>query len=303
MSLVVVGGIAVDRIEVRGGGCDQVLGGSATYAGLAGALFTSTRMVSVVGNDTARDALATLRRPNLVLDDVATRPGATLAWHAMYERDLNTRHTVSLDPGVTAGFEPELSAAARSATTIFIGSADPRTQLRVAGQCGQTGLIAVDTIDLWIDKQAGTLRDVMTLADLVFLSDAEARQLTGESGYVRAGRQLARAGSKIVIVKLGEYGSVAFEDGSVVSVPAFPLERTVDPTGAGDAFAGGFLGYLASQQVTAPGRLDLWRAMLSGAATASFAAEALGVTRLASATAEEVAARVEFLAEMTSGGQ
>jgi sugar/nucleoside kinase (ribokinase family) len=291
MSVTVVGSIAYDRVRTPFGERERMLGGAATHFALAASFFDEVRVVGPVGDDFADLETLALRGTNV--DDVEhVAGGRTFFWHGEYGWDLNTRETLDTQLGVFETFEPKLSAASRAAETLFLANIQPDVQRAVREQSA-AGFVAMDSMNLWIDIARESLVRTIEGVDCVILNDAELRQLTGKPNVISAAREVLRMGPSVVVAKQGEYGAALITADEFFSLPAYPLETVVDPTGAGDTFAGGFVGYLAKN----PG--EYRTAMAYGTALASFNVEEFGTERVARLTADEIEQRVSTLADIT----
>ncbi len=300
MSITVVGSIAYDAVKTPFGERERMLGGAATYFSLAASLFDTVRPVGPVGGDFAEGDLEVLRTRGTLIDDVQIVPdGKTFFWSGEYGWDLNTRETLFTQLGVFAEFEPQLSEAARDCDVLFLANIQPTLQASVLDQCHNPRFTALDSMNLWIDIARDDLVKVIERVDCVVLNDAEIRQLTGKPSLIAGGRELLTMGPTAVIAKQGEYGAVLISSDGFFSLPAFPLASVVDPTGAGDTFAGGVIGYIASQPGREVDHSVLSTAMAYGTAVASFNVEEFGTERVARLTYDEVNARVSDLHRMT----
>ena len=302
MSLCVVGSIAFDAVESPFGAREGMLGGSAVHFSLAASFFTDVRVVGPVGEDFGEDEYAILHGREVNTDDIETVSGGkTFFWRGRYEYDLNTAHTEDTQLGVFGDFEPKLSEASCAAETLFLANIQPDLQRRVNEQCEGARLVGLDSMNLWIDTARDSLVQTIGGVDLVFMNDAELRMLTGQSNLVRAAREVIAMGPRAVVAKQGEYGAALITPEDFFALPAYPLETVHDPTGAGDSFAGGFLGYLASQGEGAGEDEDaLRRAMAYGSTLASFNVEEFGTERVQRLTREEIDARFDDLRRMTT---
>jgi len=300
VSLTVVGSIAFDAVKSPFGEREKMLGGAAVHFSLAASFFTEVRPVGPVGDDFGADEFAVLEGRDVQTGDIErVAGGQSFFWRGRYEYDLNVAHTEDTQLGVFGEFEPKLSAEAKAADTLFLANIQPDLQRQVRAQCAASRFSALDSMNLWIDTARDSLLAAIAEVECVVLNDAEIRQLTGESNLARAARALMAHGPRAVVAKQGEYGAALFADeDKFFALPGFPLEDVRDPTGAGDSFAGGFLGYLDGHD----GDLDeasLRRAMGYGTVMASFNVEEFGTERVARLTREEVDARFEQLHEMT----
>ena len=299
MSLLVVGSVAYDTIETPFGRVEEAVGGSAMYFSAAASLFHPVQLVGVVGEDFSSDALDFLRRRDVDLSGLERVPGGrSFRWVGRYTYDLNTAHTLDTQLGVFAGFRPTLPAAFRNAEWIFLANIDPELQLDVLSQVEAPRLVACDTMNFWIHGKRDALLELVERVDVLLVNEAEARQLSGDHNLIRAARWIQDRGPGIVVIKKGEHGAILVTRDTIFFAPGYPLEDVFDPTGAGDAFAGGFLGSLARAGGVTPG--DLRRAMIYGSAMGSFAVERFGVSRLRDLTMDEVQERVRMFREMTA---
>lgn len=293
MSVLVVGSVALDSVETPRGRIDNAIGGSAVYFSAAASLFVPVYVVGVVGSDYPLEQLTFLCDRGVCLDGLERADGPSFRWAGVYLEDWNTRRTLRTELGVFATFRPVVPPAARRLPWVFLANIDPRLQLDVLGQMERPRFVACDTMNFWIQQERSVLETLLGRVDLVLLNDAEARELAGEWNLVRAARAVLRLGPRWVVIKKGEHGALLFGQDEVFALPAYPLDDCCDPTGAGDAFAGGFLGALARED-----RADaaaLRRAMLYGAALGAYAVEGFSVGRLRELTPDAVEERVAAL--------
>jgi sugar/nucleoside kinase (ribokinase family) len=300
MSLTVVGSIAFDAVKTPFGEREKMLGGAAVHFALAASFFDEVRVVGPVGDDFGAAEIAVLTGRGINVEDVEHVPGGkTFFWSGVYGWDLNDRETLDTQLNVFADFEPKLSDASRDCDVLFLANIQPDLQHTVRTQCPQARFVALDSMNLWIDIARDSLMRIISEVDCVILNDAELRQLTGEPNLVRAAHKVLEWGPKVVIGKQGEYGAALITEEGFFSLPAFPLHDVHDPTGAGDSFAGGFVGYVAAHP-DEPLRHDLFRrAMAYGTAVASYCVEEFGTERVARLTKDEIAGRVAELARIT----
>ena len=298
MSLLVVGSVALDSVETPFGRVDDALGGSATFFSAAASLFCPVQLVGVVGEDFPQHQLGFLSERGVDLRGLDRRPGESFRWRGVYSYDLNSRETLETRLGVFADFQPTIPEPFRDARWIFLGNIDPELQLDVLDQVHSPRLVACDTMNYWIESKREALLRLLQRVDMLLVNDSEARELTGDYNILRAARWIQDHGPSIVVVKKGEHGAMLFNREVVFFAPGFPLEVIFDPTGAGDAFAGGFMGYLARVGETDPAHLR--RAMIYGSALGSFAVERFGIDRLREIDREEIEQRVRIFREMTS---
>ena len=299
MSLTVVGSIAFDAVKTPFGERERMLGGSAVHFSLAASFFTAVRVVGPVGDDFGDAEYAVLHERGVNTDDIERVDGGkTFFWKGHYEYDLNTAHTDDTQLNVFGDFEPKLSEASKSSDVLFLANIQPDLQRGVREQCGGPRLAGLDSMNLWIETARDSLVQTIGGVDLVFMNDAELRQLTEEPNLVRAARTVMDMGPRVVVAKQGEYGAALFTRENFFALPAYPLETVNDPTGAGDSFAGGFLGYLASQD--SEDDATLRRAMVYGSTLASFNVEDFGTERVARLTRDEIDVRFEEFRHMTA---
>ena len=299
MSLLVVGSMAFDSIKSPFGEVERVIGGSATYFSLAASYLTPVRLVSVVGRDFPKETLDMLSARGIDLQGLKVAEGITFHWKGYYEYDLNVAHTVKTELNVFEDFAPVLPASYRESSYVFLGNIDPRLQLDILAQVREPKIVALDTMNFWIEKSPQLLREVIRSVDIVVINEAEIRELTGEFNLVKAARKLMRMGPGRVVIKRGEYGVLHLSDGEIFAAPAYPLETIFDPTGAGDSFAGGFMGYLASRDGDALTEMDYRLATIYGSAIASFTVEAFSTERLQGLSREEIDTRLASFQALT----
>ncbi|UGS39027.1 PfkB family carbohydrate kinase [Capillimicrobium parvum] len=292
MSVTVVGSIAYDRVRTPFGERERMLGGAATHFALAASFFDEVRAVGPVGDDF--EDMETLALRGTVTEDVErVAGGKTFFWHGEYGWDLNTRETLDTQLGVFETFDPKLSEASRQAEVLFLANIQPDVQRAVRDQCTGARFVAMDSMNLWIEIARASLVKTISGVDCVILNDAELRQLTEKPNLVSAAREVLNMGPSVIVAKQGEYGAALITKDEYFSLPAYPLETVVDPTGAGDTFAGGFVGYLAKN----PG--EYRTAMAYGTALASYNVEEFGTERVVRLTEEEIEERVQALEGMT----
>ncbi len=298
MSLLVVGTVAFDSIETPNGSVDDALGGSATHFAYAASFFTRPRLLGVVGEDFPDEHRRLFAGRGIDLTGLVTERGQTFRWKGRYHQDMNTRDTLEVHLNVFGTFNPVLPEPYRDSTHVFLANGTPALQSRVLDQVKRPQLVLADTMDLWIDTQRPDLLKLLPRIDGLLLNDSEARSLTGEDNLVRAGNAVRKLGPKFVLLKKGEHGAMLFSEEGVFVMPAFPTENVVDPTGAGDSFAGGILGYLDAQPDSGPGSLR--RAMAYGTVVASLIVEDFGLDRLKRTKREEIDQRLERYRQMMS---
>jgi sugar/nucleoside kinase (ribokinase family) len=303
MSLTVVGSIAFDSVRTPFGERERMLGGSAVHFSLAASFFTDVRVVGPVGDDFGADELGVLEGRGVITDDIERISGGeTFFWQGHYEYDMNVAHTDDTQLNVFAEFDPKLSEDARQAQMLFLGNIQPDLQRNVRALCRDAEFAALDSMNLWIETTQDSLKSAIAEVDCVLLNDAEIRELTGEPNLARAARAAMQMGPKVVVAKRGEYGAALFSGDEFFAIPGFMLEDVRDPTGAGDTFAGGFLGYLDSRRaagdsVTDPSVLRL--GMAYGSVLASFNVEGFGTERVQSLTREEIDERLREFRRIT----
>ena len=298
MSLLVVGSVAFDAVETPFGKCEKMLGGSASHFSISASYFTDVRIVGVVGGDFGDDDALVFATHSIDTTDLEKIPdGKTFRWFGRYDYDLNVAHTLDTQLNVFADFKPKLSQRSKQSRLVFLGNIQPDLQREVREQVPNAELVALDTMNLWIDNTRDSLLQTIKGVDVVIINDAEARQLTEIPNLIKAAHTILSWGPKALIVKRGEYGAALFTANNYFAIPAFPLESVFDPTGAGDTFAGGFMGYLSSQE-----KLDeaaMRRAMIFGSVMASFNVEEFGTARVRRLTHAEINERFSAFKRMT----
>jgi sugar/nucleoside kinase (ribokinase family) len=300
MSVTVVGSIAFDAVKTPHGGRERMLGGAAVHFSLAASFFDEVRVVGPVGDDFGDEEYAVLHGRGVNTEDIEhVAGGKTFFWKGVYGQNMNSRDTLETDLNVFEHFEPKLSQASRDADVVFLANILPQPQLAVRRQCERARFVALDSMDLWINIAREDLIAAISEVDCVILNDSEVELFTGEREVVAGARKIMEHGPSAMVVKLGKYGAALVTPDDSFWVPAFPVEFVADPTGAGDTFAGGFVGTVAAHDGEAtPEVLKL--AMAYGTAIASFNVEEFGTERVARLTAEEIVARVEELQRITS---
>jgi sugar/nucleoside kinase (ribokinase family) len=289
MALLAVGSVALDSVRTPFGVRQDVLGGSATYFSTAASFFGPVRLVAVVGEDFPDEHVAFLEGRGVDLGGLVRRPGKTFRWEGRYDFDLSQAHTLDTQLNVFADFRPELPESWRDSGHVFLGNIDPDLQRRVLDQVRHPRFVAADTMNFWIDGKRESLIEALRRVDLLFVNDAEARQLAGEHNVVKAAQAILSFGPRALVVKRGEYGALLFTGDEIFATSAYPLAELFDPTGAGDTFAGGFMGYLGRS-----GGLDvaaMRRAMVLGSVLASFTVEKFSLDRLREIGAREIRTR------------
>jgi sugar/nucleoside kinase (ribokinase family) len=299
MSLLVVGSVAFDAVETPFGKRDRILGGSASHFSISASFFADVSVVAVVGGDFGQAERDVFARHNINTTDLEVIPdGKTFLWRGRYEYDLNVAHTLDTQLNVFAGFEPKLSEHSKNSRLVFLGNIQPDLQRDVRKQVPSAELVALDTMNLWIETTRDSLQKTIEVVDLVVINDAEARQLAEEPNLIKAARKILSWGPHTLIVKRGEYGAAMFTRDEYFAIPAYPLEAVFDPTGAGDTFAGGLMGYLASQETL--DHAALRRAMIFGSVMASFNVEEFGTERVQKLTHDEINRRFRDFKSFTN---
>lgn len=299
MSLVVVGSIALDSVKTPFGKRVNALGGSATFSSYSASFFTKVKLVGVVGKDFPRQHVALLYERKIDLTGLQIADGRTFRWSGSYENDMNSAKTLETHLNVFQHFQPRLPDSYRKAESLFLANIDPDLQIEVLRQVRRPRLVAADTMNLWISIKKPSLRRLCRMIDVLVLNDGEARQFTGVTNLIKAGKLIRSWGPKYVVIKKGEHGAVLFGDKKIFIAPAYPLENVFDPTGAGDTFAGGFMGYLDK----AGARLTdavLYEALLYGTVMASFTVENFSLDRLKTVRPSDIQRRIKLLRAMTA---
>jgi sugar/nucleoside kinase (ribokinase family) len=293
MSLLVVGSVAYDGVETPHGKVDRMLGGAATYISLAASYFTDVKLVGVVGDDFASEDIDLLGSRRIDLEGLERVPGKTFFWAGVYSQDMNDRTTLRTDLNVFADFKPKLPASYRSTPYLLLGNIQPALQKSVKAQMNGVKLTGGDTMNYWINDYRAELQDTIREWDFLLINDSEARLLSGEQNLRRAAARILEMGPQTLVVKRGEYGAILFRKDCHFMAPGYLLEDVFDPTGAGDCFAGGFIGYLAGRQgVKGPVEMADWRrAVIYGSVMGSFCCEKFGVDRFRTLTRDEIEAR------------
>jgi sugar/nucleoside kinase (ribokinase family) len=300
MSVTVVGSIAFDAVKTPFGERERMLGGSAVHFALAASFFDEVHVVGPVGDDFGEEDYGVLRARGVDTDDIEHVPGGkTFFWSGVYGWDLNDRETLDTQLNVFADFKPKLSEASRASDVLFLANIQPDLQRDVRAQCDGARFVAMDSMNFWIEGTRESLIETIGVVDCLMLNDVELRQLTEEPNLVRAARKVFEWGPRVVVAKQGEYGAALVTPEGFFALPAFPLEDVIDPTGAGDSFAGGFVGYLAAHAQSEPDHDVLRRAMAYGTALASFNVQEFGVERVARLTPSEIPERVAELQRIT----
>jgi sugar/nucleoside kinase (ribokinase family) len=300
MSITVVGSIAFDTVKTPFGERERMLGGAAVHFALAASFFEKVRVVGPVGDDFGEPQLEVMRARGVDIADVERVPGGkTFFWHGEYGWDLNSRETLDTQLGVFEGFQPKLSERSRSSEVLFLANIQPDLQREVRAQLPQARFVALDSMNLWIEIARDSLVSAIESVDCVILNDAELRQLTGKPNLVSAAREILSWGPRVIVAKQGEYGAALVTSESFFALPAYPLETVIDPTGAGDTFAGGLVGYIAASLDQGLSDDLLRRAMAHATVLASFNVEEFGTERVERLTREEIDARLGELHAIT----
>ena len=297
MKILVVGSIAYDTVKTPFGEAENVLGGSASYFSVAASFFTPVRLVAAVGEDFRAEDRAVLERRDIDLSGLRTEKGKTFRWSGKYGYNLNEAHTLETALNVFEHFQPKLPDSYGDSELVFLANIDPDLQRQVLEQVKDPKLVALDTMNFWIDSKLDSLRRTLSEIDLLMINDGEARQLTGEANLVRAAQRIFEWGPSTLVVKRGEYGALMFTRESTFAAPAYPLESVLDPTGAGDSFAGGFMGYLANSGNF--GEPSIRQAIIMGSVMASFNVEAFSLDRLGKLTYREIEERYRAIKRLT----
>jgi sugar/nucleoside kinase (ribokinase family) len=297
MSLLVVGSVAFDSIETPYGRAKEILGGSATFFSVAASWFDRVNLVAVVGEDFGKEHLDVFTRRSIDTAGLERASGKTFRWQGEYAGDMNEARTLDTQLNVFQHFAPKIPEKFLGSEYVFLGNIDPVLQLHVRRQLTGARLVACDSMNFWIKGKAEDLKKTLAVVDALVVNDGEARMLTGERNLKRAADSIRRLGPRMVVIKRGEHGATLFADNSTFTVPAYPLEVVRDPTGAGDTFAGGFLGHLARTGDLSEGNLR--RALVYGSVMASFAVEEFGVDRMLRLGAAEIEERFREIKELT----
>ncbi len=295
--VLIVGSMALDSVRTPAGEVQDALGGAADYASIAASFFAPVQLVGVVGDDFPQEHLDFLASRGIDLGGVQIIPGGkTFRWAGYYDFDLNVAHTLDTQLNVFADFAPSLPPAFKDAPYVFLANIDPDLQLQVVKQVQKPKLTVCDTMNFWIEGKPDALRALLGHVDIAFMNDAEARQLTGQMSVVKAAKALQKLGPKTVIIKKGEHGALLFHGEEHFAAPSYPLEDIADPTGAGDSFAGGFIGYVASQDDISMATLR--KAVVYGSVMASYNVEDFSLNRMRTLTPEDIAARYRAFQEI-----
>ncbi len=294
MSLVIVGSIAFDGVKTPYGEVDKVLGGSAIYASMASKHFCKTHIVGVVGDDFSKKYVSVLQENDICCKGIKFVPGKTFYWKGVYN-DLNRAETLDTQLNVFADFDPKIPANYQKCEYLFLGNIDPELQLRVLNQMENTKKIACDTMNFWIEGKRAKLLEVISKIDILFINDDEVKMLTGENNVFVAAEAAGKLGPQLIVIKRGEYGSMAVAKDFIFFVPIYPVKNVIDPTGAGDSFAGGFMGYLAAQKKY--NKTAIKNAMIYGTVMASFNIHSFSLNKLREINLKDIKASKESVIE------
>lgn len=297
MSLLVVGSVALDSVKTPFGNAEEALGGSATYFSTSASYFTDIRLVAVVGEDFPKEHIQFLKSRNIDVRGLSQAAGKTFRWAGEYSYDLNEAHTLATHLNVFESFKPEVIEDYKDSEVVFLANIDPELQLDVLRQVNKPKLVACDTMNFWIEGKLEALKRTLKEVDILTINEGEARELAGEPSLVKAGKVIHSMGPRVVVIKQGSYGAIMFNGSSAFSAPAYPLEAVFDPTGAGDTFAGGFMGYLANTMNFS--EASLRQAVVFGSVMASMNVEAFSLDRLRSLDYKEIEDRYREFKKLT----
>lgn len=298
MSILVVGSVAFDSVETPFGKADEVLGGSASYFSASASYFSGVKLVAVVGDDFPEEHAEKLTQTGVDIAGLKkVSGGKTFRWKGYYDYDLNQAHTLDTQLNVFSDFDPEIPEEYKDTPYVFLANIDPELQMKVLDQVKDPKLVACDTMNFWIEGKPDALRELLKRVDVAVINESEAREFADEPSLVKAARKILDDGPGTLIVKRGEYGALMFNGSSIFSAPAYPLEDIFDPTGAGDSFAGGLMGYLASTDDIS--EENIRRAIIYGSAMASFNVEAFSLERLTSLTTDDIQSRFNEFKQLT----
>lgn len=297
MNLLVVGSVALDSVETPCGMVDNALGGSAVYFSVSASYFTDVGVVAVIGRDFPEDHLNFLKSKRIDLRGLKRESGLTFHWKGRYSGDLNEAETIDTKLNVFEDFRPYIPEEYRESSFVFLANIDPELQLNVLEQVKRPKLTICDTMNFWIAGKLEQLKEIIKRVDILIINEGEVRQLSRETNLIKAYQKISSYGPKVLVIKQGSYGALLFTPSSVFSAPAYPLEELSDPTGAGDCFAGGFVGYLAKSQDTAED--ELRKAVIYGSVMASFNVEDFSLGRLKTLTIDEIEKRFESFKKLT----
>ncbi len=304
MSVLVVGSVALDTVETPFGNADSVLGGSASYFSLAASTFTDVHIVAVVGEDFPKKHLDMFDSKGIDTGGIVKEKGETFRWQGKYGYDLGDPKTLDTRLNVFETFDPELSDEYRNIDHVFLANIDPSLQLKVLDQMNSPKLVACDTMNFWIENKLSELKEIISRVNILMINDSEARELSGEPLITNAARKIMNMGPERLIVKRGEYGALMFSDEGIFFAPSYPLEKVFDPTGAGDTFAGGFMGFISSDQTIGTDKQnlekDFKKAVVYGSVLASFTVEDFSVNRLSELKNHEVDTRLQAFMKLSN---
>jgi len=298
MSVLVVGSVALDTVKTPFGFQREVLGGSATYFSMAASFFTKVKVVAVIGTDFDENHFKLFKKRGVDWSGIERKPGKSFRWEGEYRDDINTAITKKTSLNVFREFDPVLPGKYRGSRTVFLANIDPDLQMKVLGQIRLPKLVVCDTMNFWIENKSDSLRKMISHVDILLMNDGEVRQFTGEANLFKAVRAVLKLGPRTVVVKRGEFGAMMFHGNTIFAVPAFPLDRAVDPTGAGDSFAGGFVGYLSGKKALTVDHLR--QAVVFGSVMASFAVQGFSIDSFRTLTHEKIRERYRQFKELTS---
>lgn len=303
MELLIIGSIAFDNVKTPFGKVKKALGGSAIYASVAASYFVKPAIVGVVGKDFNKEYFKKLESHNIDTSGIYVENGKTFHWDGYYDYDLNTAHTLETKLNVFASFTPNLSEKLKSIKFAFLGNIDPELQYSVYSQLNSPKVVAVDTMNYWIENKPQQLKKMLSVADILFINESEIRQLTKEYNIIKAAQKVKLLGTKIVIIKRGEYGAICFNGEHIFAIPAYPLEQVYDPTGAGDSFAGGVMGFLVSKLKNKKFKeIDdkiLRQAIIFGTVLASFCVEDFSINKSYNLTYKNIIDRYKEIKKLT----
>jgi len=297
MSLLVVGSVAFDSVKTPFGEVDEVLGGSATYFATAASYFTDVAIVAVVGDDFPEEHLTFLKSRNINTDGIERKEGKTFRWKGEYGFELNEAHTLDTQLNVFQSFKPRLPESYKGRSVVFLANIDPDLQREVLSQVKKPALVACDTMNFWIEGKRESLIETLKLVDILLINDGEARELSKESNLVKAAEKVLSFGPKALVIKRGEYGALMFNKNKIFSAPAYPLESVFDPTGAGDSFAGGFMGYLSNTMNFEESNIR--KAIIFGSVMASYNVESFSLDRIKALDYSEIESRFREFKALT----
>jgi sugar/nucleoside kinase (ribokinase family) len=296
MSIVVVGSIALDSVQTPSGSVENEPGGSALFSSIAASYFSEAKIVATIGTDFPESVLVKLNERGIDTNGITVEEGETFKWAGVYEEDLNKRRSIFTELGVFEKFNPDLPEAYRGSPYVFLANIDPDLQEEVLKQCYSPKMILCDTMNFWISSKRSSLVKLLEKIDILLLNDEEAREFSGGTNILKAGQWLLERGPKYVVIKKGEHGAILLGASEMFSLPSFPVYEVIDPTGAGDTFAGAMIGYLSKFED--PGFGELKRSLVSGTVLASFCIEGFGAEKLLSLSTEELEERTENFLEM-----